>query len=205
MEKKKEVIIAADVVDANEEAYTNAVLDSNGKEIVVYGANNDVVLSTSFERIDFSDPQSFLRYGTDVAEEISQIVSDASELYEEGKVIKLDEAMLSKLGDFDKSLDESEKEAAKEAKKPGFLKALEGIVSRLKPGKEENTPDTSTYQGRLEEYLRNIDILKGAVESQKERQLSDIATRKETIAIAKPLVQQLEEMLKVARIDKMKQ
>lgn len=209
--KKETEIIDAETTQGAEVTelvpITNTVYDCKGQELVVYGERGEII-STTFDRINFGDSQSVLKYGTDVAGLISQILSDTSKLYDETKVISIDSRMLAKLSTFEESLDESEKEKEKEAKKPAIIKHAEGLIEKLaillRIKKEEDLakPDKTTYKGRLEEYLDNLEKIKEAVESQKQRQINDIQTRFDTMETINPLLNLLEQMHKVAMQDK---
>lgn len=207
MEKEKE-IIDAEIVDAESvEASANlpavrTVANSQGTEIVTYGANGEI-LDCKFPRVDFNMPSTILSYCGEIKGEISAILDSTAQLALSSEEIRIDEKMIANITSFDQSLDDSEKKKEKEEKLPAVIKGIRGILTTLGIRKiEELSAEETTYKGRYDRYCQGLEEVSGAVESQKQASLNDIALRDEIIAEIMPWIEILEEMIKVGKIDR---
>ena len=204
MEKEKE-IIDAEIIDASETTAlvpARIVTNSAGQEIVVYGENGEI-LDCQFGRVDFNTPSTILSYCADVKGEISAILDSTAQLALSSEEIRIDEKMISNITAFDQSLDDSEKKKEKEEKLPAVIKGIKGILSTLGIRKvDELTKEETTYKGRYDRYCQGLEEVAGAVESQKQASLNEISLRDEIVAELTPLIEILEEMIKVGKIDK---
>ena len=91
----------------------------------------------------------------------------------------------------------------REEKLPAVIKGIKGILSTLGIRKvDELTKEETTYKGRYDRYCQGLEEVSGAVESQKQASLNDIALRDEIIAEITPWIEILEEMIKVGKIDR---
>ena len=169
------------------------------KELVVYGENGQIV-DCKFQRVDFDQPATILSYCEDVKDEIGRILDTTAQMAVDSQEVQVDENMISAITSFDESLDESERKKEKEEKLPVVVKKFKGILSSITGKKEEE--EETTYKGRYQEYCRGIEEVCVAVESQKQGSLNDIQLRDSIIKELMPLIEQLEEMIKVGQIDK---
>ena len=201
--ENNEIIVDAEIVEASTNLpAVRTVANSQGTEIVTYGANGEI-LDCRFQRVDFNVPSTILSYCSDVKGEISAILDSTAQLAISSEEIRVDEKMISNIVAFDQSLDDSEKKKEKEQNLPAVIKGIRGILSTLGIKKvEELTAEEITYKGRYDRYCRGLEEVSGAVESQKQASLNDIALRDEIIAEITPWIEILEEMIKVGKIDK---
>ena len=171
----------------------------NKQELVVYGENGEI-LDCTFSRVNFDEPASILSYCEDVKEEIGRILDTTAQMAVDSQEIQVDDKMISTITSFDESLDESEKKKKKEENLPAVVRSAKGFFRKL-TGKDEEAVET-TYKGRYQEYCRGIEEVCIAVESQKQGSLNDIQLRDSIIKELTPLIEQLEEMIKVGKVDK---
>ena len=137
--ENNEIIVDAEIVEASTNLpAVRTVANSQGTEIVTYGANGEI-LDCRFQRVDFNVPSTILSYCSDVKGEISAILDSTAQLAISSEEIRVDEKMISNIVAFDQSLDESEKKKEKEEKLPAVIKGIRGILSTLGIKKVEET------------------------------------------------------------------
>lgn len=204
MSEKKEIVVDAVVEPASTGVLVPArtVTNSTGQEIVTYGEKGEII-SCQFARVDFNTPATILSYCDDVKGEISAILDSTAQMALDSQEVQIDEKMLANITSFEQSLDESEKEKAKEEKLPAVIKGIRGILATLGVRKfEEKSEEETTYKGRYERYCEGLEEVSAAVESQKQGALNDINLRNSIISEITPYIEILEEMIKVGEIDK---
>ena len=111
--ENKDIIVDAEIVEASSNLpAVRTVANSQGTEIVTYGANGEV-LDCKFQRVDFNMPSTILSYCGDIKAEISAILDSTAQLALSSEEIRVDEKMISNIVAFDQSLDDSEKKKEK--------------------------------------------------------------------------------------------
>lgn len=169
------------------------------QEIVVYDQNGSIV-SCPFERIDVTKPNTILTYCDDVKESISKILETTAQMTVESKTIAIDDALIGKVTGLEDSLDESEKQ--KNKKQLPVVKGIKSFLARMGVEKYTKEEEMATYKGRYLDYVAKIQEVREAVEAQKQASLSDIALRDEIVTEIRPLVERMEEMINVAKLDR---
>lgn len=161
------------------------------------------ILDCNFERVDFNNPETLLRYAGGVKDEISKIFDTTAEMALESKEITLDEKTLSLVSSFDESLEESEKEKEKLAKQPAIIKGLKGLLSNIGITKiKEDEEFETTYKGRYQKYCEGIEKVCEAIELQKQASLNDISLRNAIVKELTPHIVELEHEINVGKLDK---
>lgn len=169
------------------------------KEIIVYDQEGKIV-DCNFHRIDMNNPQTILSYCDDVKDTISAILESTAQMSVDTEAVKIDEKLIGNITGFDESLDESEKQAKK--KNLPIVSGVKSILTRMGIEKYKKEEEMATYKGRYLDYCSKIEEVIHALEAQKQASLSDIELRNRIVEEVNPLIKQLEEMIKVAHIDR---
>lgn len=157
---------------------------------------------TDFERVDFNNPASILRYGEDVKEEIGRILDTTAQMSTETREESLDDKLVSEISSFDKAIDGKEKNAlvaAGQTVKTG----VKGFLGKMGIDKFKGA-ESAAYKERYEDYCEKIQRVCDAVSSQKEGALGDISLRNSIIEAITPLIEKLEKIIEVGKMDKEK-
>lgn len=167
------------------------------KELVVYGENGQIV-ECNFERINLGVPSTILGYCDDVKEAISAVLQGTAQMAIEQDSAELDEKTIKEISTFGKSLDESEKER----EKGSVEKGIRNFLAKVGIKKFKEAIEKESYSVQYRAYCEKLDKVAEAVELQKQNTLNDIELKNGIINEMMPLIEQLEEMIKVGYIDK---
>lgn len=204
MSDKKEIIVDAVVEPTSTEVMVPArtVTNSTGQEIVTYGEKGEII-SCQFGRVDFNNPATILSYCDDVKDEISAILDSAAQMAIGTEEVHVDDKMLANITSFEESLDESERLKEKEANQPAIIKGIKGILATLGVKRfEKKSEEETTYKGQYEKWCEGLEEASAAIESEKQGALNEINLRNAINSEIRPLIEILEEMIKVGEIDK---
>lgn len=155
---------------------------------------------TDFERVDFNNPSSILRYGEEVKEEIGRILDTTAQMSTETREESLDDKLVSEISSFDRAIDGKEKNAlvaAGQTVKTG----VKGFLGKMGIDKFKGA-ESAAYKERYEDYCEKIQRVCDAVSSQKEGALGDISLRNSIIEAITPLIEKLEKIIEVGKMDK---
>lgn len=166
-------------------------------EIVDYDQKFKIT-NCDFQRMDFSNPTTVLSYGDEVKNRISNIMESTAQMSIDTKKTVIDEKLIANIVEFESSLDKIEKQEKR--KKITSVSIVKNLLERL--GVEQEKEEKDTYKERYLDYINKINELVKAVEVQKQASLSDIELRNHIAEEITPLICKLEEMIKVAKIDK---
>lgn len=175
--------------------------------VIVEPINNQtskgqVVEYTDFNRVNFDDPTTILRYGTDLLNEMGELMKDVSTMMRRDDVDMTElNSKIEKLTTFNDELDElDEKKQQQLVPANGIVKTISKVASLLKvklSGEEEAT----SYADQFDKYTENIDLLGAYVEEQKNNTIADINMYKEFIKAMKPYELKLDNLIKVGEQD----
>ncbi len=167
-------------------------------EVVVYEQNGEIA-EYNFERVDFSKPASLLSYGGDVQEDISAILHDTSKMVVDNREIYVDDKLLESISSFDESLDETD--IQREKKDLPIVAGVKNFLTNLGVKKFKEEEERNSYQGQFEEYCRRINMIREAMETQKQGALNDIELRECISAELTPKIAELEERIRIGKMD----
>lgn len=165
-------------------------------------AQGQIVEYTDFNRVNFDDPTTILRYGTDLLNEMGALMKDVSTMMRREDIDMSElNSKIDKLASFNDELDElDEKKQQQLVPTNGIVKTISKVASLLKVklgGEEEAT----SYADQFDKYTENIDLLGAYVEEQKNNTIADINMYKEFIKAMKPYEAKLDNLILVGEQD----
>lgn len=166
-------------------------------EIVDYDQKYKIT-DCDFQRIDLSNPATVLSYGDEVKDRISNIMESTAQMSMDTKKTVIDEKLIANIVGFESSLEKIEKNEKR--RKIPSVSMVKNLLTKI--GIEQDTEEKDTYKERYLDYINKINELVKAVEVQKQASLYDIELRDRIAEEITPLICKLEEMIKVAKIDK---
>lgn len=171
------------------------ILDEQGN--VVNDAQ--IIEYTNLERVNFDDPMSILRYGTDLLNEMGNLMKDVSTMMRRDEV-NLNEltSKIEKIASFNNELDQLDKEKQNQlAPVNPFVKKVTSFFSAIF-NKEEEAP---TYADQFDKYTENLDLIGSYVEEQKNNTIADINMYKEFINKIEPYVDKIRQLIQNGEVD----
>lgn len=145
--------------------YSESAKNDTGKDIVEY---------TDFQRVDFDNPITIIRYGSDLQNEMKNLMKDIANMKQREEVdSNLLASKIAKIERFSESLDELDEQKAKQLKEANStLKKIGKFVKEnfVKKGEEKS----ETYTEQLDDYTQDLDLIASVMESQKNDKLADI-------------------------------
>lgn len=164
--------------------------------------DNSALADFTFERVDLNEPQSILSYCDNVKNQITDILESTAQMSVNQEQAFISDDVLKTITSFDESLEEADREAARQE---GWLATVaKNMLIRLGSKKVEKAEEMKTYAGRYQDYIDKINLVIENVEILKQNALSDIELRKTIAEQMKPLIAQFEVMIEAGEEDKLK-
>lgn len=161
---------------------------------------NSALTDFTFERVNLNDPKSILSYCDSIKSQITGILESTAEMSVNQEQAFISDDVLKTITSFDESLEEADREAAKQE---GFLaRVKKGLLLKLGSEKVEKEEQMKTYAGRYRDYIDKINLVIENVEVLSENALNDINLRKAIAEQMKPLIEQMDVMIKTGEADK---
>lgn len=174
----------------------NVVIENNETE------QNSVVEYTDFNRVNFDDPTTILRYGSDLIKEMGALMQDVATMMRRDDVNLSElESKIDKLTTFNDELDELDKKKQQQlVPANGIVKAVSKVAAIFK-GKLGIEDESASYADQFDKYTENIDLLGAYVEEQKNNTIADINMYGEFIKQMKPYEADIEKLISVGEQD----
>lgn len=164
--------------------------------------NNSALADFTFERVNLDEPQSILAYCDNVKNQITDILESTAQMSVNQEQAFISDDVLKTITSFDESLEEADREAARQE---GWLATVaKNMLIRLGSKKVEKAEEMKTYAGRYQDYIDKINLVIENVEILKQNALSDIELRKTIAEQMQPLIAQFEVMIEAGEEDKLK-
>lgn len=166
------------------------IIEQNGE---VVEDSQQIIEYTEYGQVNFDDPTTILRYGSDLLNEMGNLMKDVSTMMRRDDV-NLNElsAKIQKLTTFNDELEELDKEKQQQlVPVNSFVKKATSLVSKLF-GKEEAS---HSYADEFDKYTENLDLIAAYVEEQKNNTIADINMYKEFIKKIEPYVEKLKVLI----------
>ena len=176
-------------VENIEEKYNN-ITENSTTEITGY---------TDYNRVNFDDPASILKYGTDLLNEMGILMKNVSTMMRRDD-LNLNELTekIDKLSTFNNELDKLDEKKQQQLVPNNSL--IKKVTSLLKQrlGMEE---ESLSYADEFEKYTENLDVIASYVEEQKNNTIADINMHKEFVKQMKPYEIKLNELINLGEQD----
>ena len=172
------------------------ILDEKG---MVIKDNNELAINPNLERVDFSEPSSIISFGDATKESITSILENTAQISGRDEELVVSEKDLKMISNFDEQLDDSENKRNK--KELVLITKIKDILTSMGVKKFEEDKEANSYSGKFKTYCEGISHICEIVESQKQAALADIELRKTIINEMNPYIDELEEMVRVGKMD----
>lgn len=172
--------------------------ENNNKEIIIVD-NNELSINPNLERVDFSEPTSIISFGDSTKESITNILENTARLSTRDEELLVDSKDLERISNFDVELDESDKKRNK--KELALVTKIKDVLTNMGVKRFEEDKQANSYNGKFKAYCDLISNICEVVESQKQAALADIELRKSIINEMNPYIAELEEMVRVGKMD----
>lgn len=173
---------------------------------IIYSGNtqNDtsknMVEYTDFQRVDFDNPITIIRYGSDLQNEMKNLMKDIANMKHREEVdSNLLASKIAKIERFSESLDELDEQKAKQLEEANSTLKKIGKFIKENFGKKNEEPETYTEQ--LDDYTQDLDLIASVMESQKNDKLADISMYSMFIKSMEVFIEKLGYLISVGESD----
>lgn len=174
-------------------------MENNNEEIVAskLGTTKN---GYNFMRVDFDNPSTIRNYGEDIENSISNVFLVTSEMLPDEGEINIDEKKISQISNFGNSLEQVDKKNV-ELQNP-LIKIFTDLLEKIGIKKDEEVETQNSYKAQYSEYLKSLNEICSAVESQMKSELQEFDLKRELVSKITPLVEALSEIIEVGKIDR---
>lgn len=169
-------------------------------DVEVVDEKNEIVEQFDFERVNFDDSSSILRYGVDLLTEVGEIMQNISSMMRQDSNIDLDEVhtMLKGINMFDDELNKIEDKKIKQLKQPNTL--ITKIAKKVKKGLGIQNMEP-TYYDEYEKYTENFEKIVTYLQTEKSNVIADVNMFKEFVKQIEPYIEKIEKLISIGQKD----
>jgi uncharacterized protein YaaN involved in tellurite resistance len=153
-----------------------------------------------FTRVNFDDPTTIHNYGADIESQISEVFLSTQEMLPDESYYAVDEGKLKELSSFDSKLEAIEKQ------KSGDMNLMNRFLIKLYEilykGEKSDKKVSNSYKEQYKIYMESLDEIFETVESQIKAGEEEFGLMKEVVGKLIPLVEALDEVIKIGYKDK---